>query len=275
MAAGWTASGCCRPAAAASPSPSAASATSAAWPPERAIRAASSCACRRGVEGLYRLEVHHQRQARRKQRERRADLRTRRSSATEQQPCSPPKRPPSGATRAPTCASPASSFPSMSAPARRPPSASRSATSARRRPTAAGPTKSTCRSTARSAATIVCSAKWPTPGRWRPAKATASETALLDIPIRLRGDAYLIVVADGNFRIDEYPNDNQQRLRHTLHGRRRALWRPGHQRRRRPEPGGARRRHRSPLPGQQPWQRDDARRIGGARQLDRQRLAGT
>ena len=31
--------------------------------------------------------------------------------------------------------------------------------------------------------------------------------ASVDIPIRYRGDAYLIVVADGNFNIDEYPND--------------------------------------------------------------------
>ncbi|MBO3704008.1 MAG: hypothetical protein J5W83_15990, partial [Candidatus Accumulibacter sp.] len=45
-------------------------------------------------------------------------------------------------------------------------------------------------------------------GALAPGESYSSEAALLDIPIRLRGDAYLIVVADGNFRIDEYPNDS-------------------------------------------------------------------
>ncbi|MDP3589651.1 MAG: CARDB domain-containing protein, partial [Methylobacter sp.] len=43
----------------------------------------------------------------------------------------------------------------------------------------------------------------------------ANETGLVDIPITYRGDAYLIVVADGNNNIDEYPNEtNNVRATH-------------------------------------------------------------
>jgi subtilase family serine protease len=44
-------------------------------------------------------------------------------------------------------------------------------------------------------------------GALGPGESYSSETAPLDIPIRFRGDAYLIVVADGSFKLDEYPND--------------------------------------------------------------------
>lgn len=36
----------------------------------------------------------------------------------------------------------------------------------------------------------------------------SSISASIDIPIRYRGSAYLIVVADGNYNVDEYPNEN-------------------------------------------------------------------
>jgi subtilase family serine protease len=35
----------------------------------------------------------------------------------------------------------------------------------------------------------------------------ANETGLVNIPIQYRGDAYLIVVADGNFNVDEFPDE--------------------------------------------------------------------
>ena len=41
-----------------------------------------------------------------------------------------------------------------------------------------------------------------------PTESYSNETGRVDIPIRFRGDAYLIVVADGLNRIDEYPNEN-------------------------------------------------------------------
>jgi len=48
-----------------------------------------------------------------------------------------------------------------------------------------------------------------------PSEAYANETAMVEIPIRYRGDAYLIVVADGNHNIDEYPNEaNNVRAAH-------------------------------------------------------------
>jgi CARDB len=40
-----------------------------------------------------------------------------------------------------------------------------------------------------------------------PTESYSNESALVSIPIRYRGDAYLIVVADGNNNIDEYPNE--------------------------------------------------------------------
>ncbi|MDB5858608.1 MAG: hypothetical protein JWQ76_2297, partial [Ramlibacter sp.] len=40
-----------------------------------------------------------------------------------------------------------------------------------------------------------------------PTEAYSNESASVDIPIRYRGDAYLIVVADAEGRIDEYPNE--------------------------------------------------------------------
>ncbi|MDZ4254036.1 MAG: CARDB domain-containing protein, partial [Sulfuritalea sp.] len=40
-----------------------------------------------------------------------------------------------------------------------------------------------------------------------PTESYANESALVDIPIRYRGDAYLIVVADGNSNVDEYPSE--------------------------------------------------------------------
>jgi hypothetical protein len=43
----------------------------------------------------------------------------------------------------------------------------------------------------------------------------ANETSLVNIPITYRGDAYLIVVADGNNNVDEYPNEaNNVRAAH-------------------------------------------------------------
>ena len=43
----------------------------------------------------------------------------------------------------------------------------------------------------------------------------ANETGMVDIPISYRGDAYLIVVADGNYTVDEYPNEtNNVRAAH-------------------------------------------------------------
>jgi len=43
----------------------------------------------------------------------------------------------------------------------------------------------------------------------------ANETGMVDIPITYRGDAYLIVVADGNYNVDEYPNEtNNVRATH-------------------------------------------------------------
>ncbi|MFO1403439.1 MAG: CARDB domain-containing protein [Azonexus sp.] len=52
-------------------------------------------------------------------------------------------------------------------------------------------------------------------GALAPSEAYANETAMVDIPIRYRGDAYLIVVADGNNNVDEYPNDgNNVRAAH-------------------------------------------------------------
>ena len=48
-----------------------------------------------------------------------------------------------------------------------------------------------------------------------PSESYANETGMVDIPIRYRGDAYLIVVADGNNNIDEYPNEaNNVRAAH-------------------------------------------------------------
>ncbi|HEX8961620.1 MAG TPA: CARDB domain-containing protein, partial [Rhodocyclaceae bacterium] len=40
-----------------------------------------------------------------------------------------------------------------------------------------------------------------------PTESYANESASVDIPITYRGDAYLIVVADGNYNVDEYPNE--------------------------------------------------------------------
>ena len=40
-----------------------------------------------------------------------------------------------------------------------------------------------------------------------PTEAYSSEISSIDIPIRFRGDAYLLVVADANNNIDEYPNE--------------------------------------------------------------------
>ncbi|WP_233259655.1 CARDB domain-containing protein, partial [Ramlibacter sp. WS9] len=40
-----------------------------------------------------------------------------------------------------------------------------------------------------------------------PTESYAVESASVNIPIRMRGDVYLIVVADGNNQIDEYPNE--------------------------------------------------------------------
>lgn len=40
-----------------------------------------------------------------------------------------------------------------------------------------------------------------------PSESYANETAAVNIPIRYRGNAYLIVVADGNNSLDEYPNE--------------------------------------------------------------------
>lgn len=52
-------------------------------------------------------------------------------------------------------------------------------------------------------------------GALAPSESYANETAMVDIPIRFRGDAYLIVVADGNNNVDEYPNDgNNVRVAH-------------------------------------------------------------
>ncbi|HLF95978.1 MAG TPA: CARDB domain-containing protein, partial [Methylococcaceae bacterium] len=41
-----------------------------------------------------------------------------------------------------------------------------------------------------------------------PTESYAMESAAVDIPIRYRGDAYLLVVADGNYNVDEYPNES-------------------------------------------------------------------
>ncbi|MCB1944039.1 MAG: hypothetical protein KDI53_18655, partial [Candidatus Accumulibacter sp.] len=49
-------------------------------------------------------------------------------------------------------------------------------------------------------------------GALAPGESYASDSAPLDIPIRSRGDAYLIVVADGNFKVDEYPNEANNAL---------------------------------------------------------------
>ncbi|MDR0673568.1 MAG: putative Ig domain-containing protein, partial [Zoogloeaceae bacterium] len=48
-----------------------------------------------------------------------------------------------------------------------------------------------------------------------PNESYAIETAMIDIPIRYRGDAYLIVVADGGGNVDEYPGEgNNVRAEH-------------------------------------------------------------
>jgi subtilase family serine protease len=52
-------------------------------------------------------------------------------------------------------------------------------------------------------------------GALAPGEAYTNETALIDIPIRQRGEAYLIVVADGSSQVDEYPNEgNNVRAAH-------------------------------------------------------------
>ncbi|MBK8386898.1 MAG: VCBS repeat-containing protein [Candidatus Accumulibacter sp.] len=52
-------------------------------------------------------------------------------------------------------------------------------------------------------------------GALAPGEAYTSETALIDIPIRQRGEAFLIVVADGGSQVDEYPNEgNNVRAAH-------------------------------------------------------------
>ncbi|MBL8395672.1 MAG: hypothetical protein JNK99_13155, partial [Candidatus Accumulibacter sp.] len=44
-------------------------------------------------------------------------------------------------------------------------------------------------------------------GALAPGESYANESALIDIPLRQRGDAFLIVVADGNSEVDEFPNE--------------------------------------------------------------------
>jgi subtilase family serine protease len=52
-------------------------------------------------------------------------------------------------------------------------------------------------------------------GALAPGEAYTSETALIDIPIRQRSEAFLIVVADGGSQVDEYPNEgNNVRAAH-------------------------------------------------------------
>ncbi|WP_051319435.1 CARDB domain-containing protein, partial [Chitinimonas koreensis] len=45
-------------------------------------------------------------------------------------------------------------------------------------------------------------------GALAPTESYANEAALVDIPIRYRGEAYLIVVADGGNAVDEYPSES-------------------------------------------------------------------
>ena len=51
-----------------------------------------------------------------------------------------------------------------------------------------------------------------------PTESYANDSATVNIPIRYRGEVYLIVVADGNNNVDEYPSEanNLRALRFTV-----------------------------------------------------------
>ena len=70
-----------------------------------------------------------------------------------------------------------------------------------------------------------------------PGGSYTNESGMIDIPIRYRGDAYLIIVADGKSAIDEYPNEGNNARAEHLH-RCGAVWRSRGQRRRGAGSGG-------------------------------------
>ncbi len=133
-------------------------------------------------------------------------------------PLPPPTRWPSASSRGPTCRSPTSRFRATCRPARRCRSPSTSSTRAPSPPTCpTGSIASTCRWTRPSIPARCSSARSRNQSALGPGEEYQSTAGPVVVPDRFRGHVYVIVAADANHQVDQWPNGNFDLVYKAIH----------------------------------------------------------